>query len=123
MTSGVSSVSESEFITYLVPKICTSCSKYLHSCLSPLSTGKKGIIISSKKARWIRVVQYILRLLSSLQELSEVGPQPLHPGLTLFGGAEVALAGHDLRNLLIDAFVLVATLQILLDLSAPPNVQ
>lgn len=51
MTSGVSSVSESEFITYLVPNICTNCSKNLHSCLSPLKTSKKWPIIQSKNTK------------------------------------------------------------------------
>ncbi len=55
--------------------------------------------------------------------MSEIGPQPLYPGLTLFRSAQVALAGHDLRDLDENVFVLGAALQVLLDLLAPPYVQ
>ena len=55
--------------------------------------------------------------------MSEVGPEPLDPGLTLLRSAQVALAGHDLRDLDEDVFVLGAALQVLLDLLAPPNVK
>lgn len=36
--SAVSSARGSEFITYLLPNICTNWSKNLHSCFSPLET-------------------------------------------------------------------------------------
>lgn len=49
-------------------------------------------------------------LLSALEEVSEVGPQPLYPGLTLFRSAQVALVGHDLRDLDVDVSVLGAAL-------------
>ena len=62
-------------------------------------------------------------LLSAFEEVSEVCPQPLYPGLTLFRSAQVALAGHDLRDLDVEVFVLSATLQVLLDVLAPPNIQ
>lgn len=42
--------------------------------------------------------------------MSEVGPQPLYPGLTLFRSAQVALVGHDLRDLDVDVSVLGAAL-------------
>lgn len=61
--------------------------------------------------------------LPALEEVSEIGPQSLYSCLTLFGGAQVALAGHDLRDLDEDVFVLGAALQVLLDLLAPPDVQ
>ncbi len=59
-------------------------------------------------------------LLSAFQEVSEIGPQSLYPGLTLLGSAQVAVAGHDLGDLDEDVFVLGAALQVLLDLLAPP---
>lgn len=55
--------------------------------------------------------------------MSEIGPQPLYPGLTLLRSAQVALADHDLRDLDEDVFVLGAALQVLLNLLAPPNFQ
>lgn len=42
--------------------------------------------------------------------MSEIGLQPLYPGLALLRRAWVALAGHDLRDLNVDVFVLGAAL-------------
>lgn len=55
--------------------------------------------------------------------MSEIGPQPLDPGLTLLRSAHVALTGHDLRDLDEDVSVLGAALQVLLDVLAAPHVQ
>lgn len=129
--SAVSSVRGSEFITYLLPKTCTNWSKNLHSCFSPLETEYQ----SSLWQQWIKwhesCSEYVdvshertkQDLLSALEEVSEIGPQPLYPGLTLFRRALVALAGHDLGDLDEDVFVLGAALQVRLDLLAPPYFQ
>lgn len=55
--------------------------------------------------------------------MSEIGPQPLYSGLTLFRRAQVALPRHDLGDLDEDVFVLRAAFQGLLDVLAPPYVQ
>lgn len=55
--------------------------------------------------------------------MSEVGPQPLDPVLTLLRRAQVTLAGQGLRDLDEDVFVFGAALQVLLDVLAPPDVQ
>lgn len=62
-------------------------------------------------------------LLPAFQEVPEIDPQPLHPGLALLGRARVALAGHHLGDLDEDVSVLGAALQVLLDLLAAPYVQ
>lgn len=123
MTSGASSARDSEFITYLLPNICSIWSKNLHSCFSPL---KKQHMIRSKTScsnnNFTNMSGGPL-LLSSLQEMFEVGPQPLYPGLALLRRAQVALAAHRLRDLFVDVFVLGTALHVLLDLLAPPDVQ
>lgn len=55
--------------------------------------------------------------------MSEIGPQPLDPVLTLLGGPQVTLAGHGLGDLGEDVLVLGGAPQALLDVLAPPDVQ